>query len=157
MVQRIYLSKSVIQLREIALNNLHNLNVIVNLKQELSFRTTKAARQLLKEIESGATISSASPPLQDRVVFEMTDVQNPVVPELVCRYEELRQTFSAKGSMLSRWGMTELMPKEFMGLIAELWFNKISTVPDQYGRTQELLIKNMRDLEIECDFVREDA
>jgi hypothetical protein len=150
------MSKSVIQLREIALENLHDPSVIVKLKHELSFRTTKAARQLLAEIDSGAAISPPVQPPKAQVISEAITTDFAVDNELIYRYEELRQTFTVKGSLLSRWGMTELMPNEFMQEIVKLWSNKISDTPDQYGRTKELLFKNMLDLGIGIEIVRDE-
>ena len=156
MSQRNYMSKSVIQLRELALENLHDPSVIVKLKHELSFRTTKAARQLLAEIDSGAAISPPVQPPVAQVVSEAITTDFAVDNELTYRYEALRQTFTVKGSLLSRWGMTELMPNEFMQEIVKLWSTKISDTPDQYGRTKELLSKNMLDLGIGTQIVREE-
>lgn len=155
MVQRIYMSKSIIQLREIALQNLHDSTVILNLRHELSYRSTKSARQLLTEIDSGTTISAPGPPPLAQVVSEMTTADHEMDHGLASRYEELRQTFTVKGSLLSRWGMTEIMPKDFMQAVIELWSTRITDVPDQFGRTKDLLIKNMLDLGFETEIMRE--
>ena len=156
MVQRIYMSKSVIQLREIALQNLHDSAVILNLRHELSHRSTKSAQHLLAEIDLGATISPLGSPPLAQVVSEIITADHAMDHGLASRYEELRQTFTVKGSLLSRWGMTELMPKEFIQVVVELWSTKITDVPDQFGRTKDLLIKNMLDLGFETEIMRED-
>ncbi len=144
MVGRPYRSQSVIELSEIfnSSNDLDELNLIRN---ELLFRTTRAARRLLAEIEArlGLEVETSTP-------VSISQIELDTIKK---RYELLRQTFDIRGEVLSRWGMTPAMPDELQKLVFDYWSDAVTDNEDLFGRTkiklkadQEKLLSELKGL-----------
>jgi|GEM_PF-5177812 len=149
------MSQSAGDLRALAADRINDAVVINEVKYELSFRTTKAARVLLAEVKTGVIASKDArvvPARTDYSIEQRLDVSPSAGDEcsdLRVRYEELRQTFTERGSSLSKWGMTELMPPEMVIKVVALWKLAVDDVADKHGRSKTVLSADMKKLGID--------
>jgi hypothetical protein len=67
---------------------------------------------------------------------------------LLASYEMLRSTFSERGEVLSRWGMTDSMPIDLVEKIGSMWLEKLATGYGDAIRTYEQLEKDFKQLEV---------
>ncbi|MEY4322299.1 MAG: hypothetical protein RL410_80 [Actinomycetota bacterium] len=108
---------------------------------ELNFRNTKRARELKAKLGGNKTPTSRQSTKKPSNHERRT---NPV-PEKTfedqfeARYESLRQTFTAEGELLAKWGMTPLMPKEMRILVLDTWQRMLSDDADEFGRSTRAL------------------
>lgn len=146
-VKRPYISKSVVQLREISAANPGDAKIIEDVKIELSHRKTSAAKSLLAEIESGP-ISPPVPSTESRERIPKLNMGESECAALEARYELLRATFSEQGAVLARWGLTESMPNDFITKVMALWFEEFSAGFTDVIRNKEQLLKDCKFLGI---------
>lgn len=142
-VKRPYISRSVVQLREIAAANPGDTKIIDDVKIELSHRKSSAAKSLLAEIEIGP-ISPPVPSTESQERTPKLGMGESECAALEARYELLRATFSEQGAVLARWGLTESMPNDFITKVMQLWLEKFSAGFTDVIRTKEQLLKDCK-------------
>jgi len=145
--KRAYLSKSVAELEKIASANLGDEKIIESIKQELAFRTTAKARRLLDALNSGGPIEPM-PAFESRTTVAVPEHVFNDCESLLASYEMLRSTFSERGEVLSRWGMTDSMPIDLLEKIGSMWIEKLATGYGDAIRTYEQLVKDFKQLEV---------
>ena len=135
------------ELRQIAVANSGDPKVLAKIKRELEFRDSSAATKLLNELDAGGPIS---PPVQSksRGTTETSTAIHRDCEVLEASYELLRATFSEKGEILSRWGITESIPDDLLAKIASLWIEKFKSGYKHIIRSQEQLSKDCQFLGI---------
>ena len=146
-VKRPYISKSVIQLRQIAAVNPGDTKILGDVKIELSHRKSSAAKSLLAEIESGPVAPPASSP-KPREQIPESGLGESECAALEARYELLRATFSEQGAVLARWGLTESMPADLLAKVVSLWIEKFNGGYTHVIRSKEQLLTDCKFLGI---------
>jgi hypothetical protein len=145
--KRAYLSKSVAELEKIASANLGDEKIIESIKHELVFRTTAKARRLLDALNSGGPIE-LMPESESRITVAVPEQVFNDCETLLASYEMLRSTFTERGEVLSRWGMTDSMPIDLLEKIGSMWLEKLATGYGDAIRTYEQLEKDFKQLEV---------
>jgi hypothetical protein len=145
--KRIYSTKSLIELKQIASANMADSKVIEKIKHELGFRKKAAAKQLLSELEAGAPISLSPQRKTLDAPTSSASIHSDCVA-LEASYEVLRATFSEQGSVLARWGLTESMPNDLLIKVVSLWIEKFNGGYTHVIRSQEQLLKDCKFLGI---------
>ena len=155
-VKRPYVSKSLIELQQIAVANPGDTKIIGDVKVELSHRKRSGAKELLRELESGVVPTPTSVPRFREKTLESSQGYSDCV-ELAARYELLRATFSEQGAVLARWGLTDSMPDDLLTKIVALWIEKFSGGYTHVIRSQELLLKDCKSLGIALPKLKKDS
>ena len=153
--KRDYSGNNADELRQIAAANSGDAKVLAKIKHELGFRTTAVAKKLLSELDAGGPIS---PPVQSKSqgTTEISTSIHRDCAVLEASYELLRATFSEKGEILSRWGMTESIPDDLLAKIASLWIEQFKSGYKHAIRTQEQLLKDCQLLGIVLPIQKKD-
>jgi hypothetical protein len=152
---RRYIAKSVVELRQIAAANPGDTKIIGDVKVELSYRKSSAARTLLLEIESGA-VSPPTSLIKSKEKMPESSLGESECAALEARYELLRATFSEQGEVLARWGLTESMPVDLLVKIMSLWAEKFSGGYVHVIRSQEQFLKDCKFLGIALPKTKKD-
>ena len=129
-VGRPYRSQSIVELSEI-FNSSNDVDELSLIRNELLFRTTRAARKLLAEVDARLGVESETSTPATILQIELDTIKK--------RYELLRQTFDVQGEVLSRWGMTSAMPDELQKLVFDYWSDAVTENEDLFGRTTKKL------------------
>jgi len=154
-VKRPYISKSVIELRQIAVANPNDTKILGDVKIELSHRKSSAAKSLLAEIESGPVAPPVSSP-KPREQIPESSLGESECAALEARYELLRATFSEQGSVLARWGLTESMPNDLLVKVVSLWIDEFNGGYAHVIRSREQLLKDCKFLGIAVPKAKKD-
>ena len=154
-VKRPYISKSILQLRQIAAANLGDTKILGDLKIELSHRKSSAAKSLFAEIESGPVAPPAYSP-KPREQIPESSLGESECAALEARYELLRATFSEQGAVLARWGLTESMPDDLLAKIVSLWIDEFNGGYTHVIRSREQLLKDCKFLGIAVPKAKKD-
>lgn len=153
-VTRKYQAKRVEELRLIAKNNLGDSKMISEILDELeNHRTTKGAARLARMIRNGENLDA---PIRDRAAGSASSSgdESEAQPaldgckDLLARYETLRATFSERGEILARWGITDALPGDMKETVALMWFGRVTDEEDGVGRTLKKLVSDMKYLGI---------
>lgn len=136
--KRAYLAKSVAELEKIAAANLGDEKIIESIKQELAHRTTSKSKRLLNALNSGGPIE-LTPESGPRTTVAGPEPIFKDCETLLASYELLRSTFSERGEVLSRWGMTDSMPHDLLEKIGSMWIEKLLTGYGHAFQTREQL------------------
>jgi hypothetical protein len=129
--------KSTSDLRKMVEADPLNTNLRDSVRYELKFRNRSAARQLLEELGGG---SSEQPRIaRRRRATDAQELSEPECDELRAVFEALRTTFTERGSVLARWGMSESMPQDMLEEVMSCWAARCTDTPDQLGRSQQTL------------------
>ena len=131
------MQKGTADLRKMVEADPTNIELRNSVISELGFRDRAGARQLLREL-SGEPKAQPRPPRRQAT----TGAQEPVVPEcdeLRAVLESLRTTFTERGSVLARWGMSESMPQDMLEEVMSCWAARCTDSPDGLGRSQQTL------------------
>ena len=145
--KRAYLAKSVTDLEKIAAANLGDEKIIESIKQELAHRTTAKSKRLLDALNSGGPIE-LTPESESRTIVVGSEPVFKDCETLLASYELLRSTFSERGEILSRWGMTDSMPHDLLEKIGSLWLEKLATGHGGAIQTREQLDGDFKQLGI---------
>lgn len=145
--KRVYSTKSLQELQQIAAASPGDAKIIEKLIQELEFRRTAAAKKLLGELKVGGPISLTAQSKPQGA----PDVSTPIHKDcetLEASYELLRSTFSEVGELLARWGLTESMPHDMIEKIAFMWIEKLTSGHGNVIQTRDQLNKDLKQLGI---------
>lgn len=153
--KREYSGNTADELRQIAVANSGDAKVLAKIKQELGLRNSSVAKKLLTELDAGGPISSPVQSKSKGTTETSTSIHRDCVV-LEASYELLRATFSEKGEILSRWGMTESIPEDLLAKIASLWIEKFKGGYKHAIRSQEQLLKDCQLLGIVLPIQKKD-
>jgi hypothetical protein len=145
--KRAYLSKSVAELEKIAAVNSGDERIIESIKHELRFRTTVKSKRLLEALDSGGQIE-LKPGFEPRAKEVGMESVFKDCETLLASYELLRSTFSERGEVLSRWGMTDSIPHDLLEEIGSMWIDKLATGYGCAAQTREQLDRDFKFLGI---------
>lgn len=148
------------KLEEMFNTNLSDLQVLISLQQELSHRKKPYAIQLLTKVNArletvqlkpaaqsqraaGGKASSAAsttasnqvPKVPVRSRSPETTQPPPSFPSTETSYAHLRATFSEKGELMARWGMTPSLPRLLQETVMGGWRDLLRESPTADGRT----------------------
>ena len=154
--KRAYMTKSAMELQQIAVANSGDVKIIEKIKHELTFRHTAAAKKLLDELGKGGPIS-LTPQSKPRVAVDISASVHKDCEMLEVSYELLRSTFSEQGELLARWGLTESMPIDLLEKIGTMWIEKLTSGYGHAIRTLEQLGKDFKQLEIPVPGLKKNA
>ncbi len=155
MTARPYRQSPVKDLEELFLAHAQDALFLRNLLAELECRTTPRAVRLRQKVEDalarsgdGASRRSATatpsrakpiaarePRPQAAVVAEGTFCVPLTVPEEVECLKALRDTFTPRGELLARWGMTESLPDELLEVVIREWKRLLQNPETAQGRS----------------------
>jgi hypothetical protein len=151
---RQYMEKGIEDLRLIAKNNLGDSKIISEILDELeNHRNSKGAARLARMIRNGESLDA---PVRKRTAASSSSTGDeanvqPVLDgctELLARYETLRATFSERGEILARWGITDALPGDMKEQVALIWSDRVTDKEDAVGRTLKKLASDMKYLGI---------
>ena len=154
---RKYQGKSVDEMRAIAAANSGDKTILKEIAAELEVhRKTNAAKRLLAELNSGKPVEAKPAASEGSKNARRTVQDEPVAvfdgcKELKARYDALRATFSERGEILSRWGMTDALPAEMAEVLAQMWAKRVGEDEDAAGRSCKKLRADMTYLGIRME------
>lgn len=144
------LSLSLDQMRARARANSGDKTIIEGILDELeNHRSTTAAKKLAQAIRSGESLDAPSvKPSDDGTSGRHDPVEAlPVFDgckDLKARYDLLLGTFSERGEILARWGITDALPDDMKEHIAVIWSKRVTDEEDFAGRSTEKLCHDMK-------------
>lgn len=148
---RPYRSWSILQLEELASAESENDEVLKALVAELDLRTARRARRLRRKLNfivspdsCGETTHVGLVSNEGREPESASACHGPSewysrYTALAAKYEALRATFTLEAELLSRWGMTPLLPRDFQDLLFEAWRKRLETSTEGFEWTLETL------------------
>ncbi len=151
---RKYQEKRVEDLRLIAKNNLGDSKIISEILDELeNHRNRKGAARLARMIRNGENLDA---PVREHAAggASSSGDESEAQPaldgckDLLARYETLRATFSERGEILARWGITDALPSDMKEQVALMWSGRVTDEEDGVGRTLKKLVSDMEYLRI---------
>jgi len=150
-------SKSIVQLTELVDDKNVTKKTILEVIDELSYRTTPKAKRLLARLQKKdpSLVTEVTKPVAasrraagrrsssskqannsgDGVIPKETELLGPEARDIAQRLAVLRETYTEEAEFLARWGMTSALPGDMRAQVFKLWKSRLAGQPDEFGRS----------------------
>lgn len=150
-------SKSIVQLTELVDDKNVTKKTILEVIDELSYRTTPKAKRLLARLQKKdpSLVTEVTKPVAasrraagrrsssskqannsgDGVIPKETELLGPEARDTAQRLAVLRETYTEEAEFLARWGMTSALPGDMRAQVFKLWKSRLAGQPDEFGRS----------------------
>lgn len=150
-------SKSIVQLTQLVDDKKVTKKTILEVIDELSYRTTPKAKRLLARLQkkNPSLVTEVTKPVAasrraarrrsssskqannsgDGVIPKETELLGPEARDTAQRLAVLRETYTEEAEFLARWGMTSALPDDMLAQVFKLWKARLADQPDEFGRS----------------------
>lgn len=150
-------SKSIVQLTQLVDDKKVTKKTILEVIDELSYRTTPKAKRLLARLQkkNPSLVTEVTKPVAasrraarrrsssskqannsgDGVIPKETELLGPEARDTAQRLAVLRETYTEEAEFLARWGMTSALPDDMRAQVFKLWKARLADQPDEFGRS----------------------
>jgi len=150
-------SKSIVQLTQLVDDKKVTKKTILEVIDELSYRTTPKAKRLLARLQkkNPSLVTEVTKPVAasrraarrrsssskqtnnsgDGVIPKETELLGPEARDTAQRLAVLRETYTEEAEFLARWGMTSALPGDMRAQVFKLWKSRLAGQPDEFGRS----------------------